>query len=304
MNPEIPVEGERDLHKKRLLMKQLIRAGKDLSAAYVYSEKEKEMKTGAPYDLYDSPLDSVEMLSVGPRGFNQSFERVLDGCDTIPEYLNTTYPDRSLIVGELGGPFSRASRELQETVNIKETVALTLADHRKADQKKDDSGHGHTVLTGDMFFTSFNEVENQGLMPVRDWIKKTGKLDLLIVRLGGLTQNFNKKHGAIEPEFFTVFFLHSFLKWYELLSEDGTMLVVCPGNTEEKIKEFVSKINSNFERPVLEVEINNHQYKDGSDNPMPVVAIRLRRLIGSPQKIILADLIGDSGHSYFGGKKD
>lgn len=280
-------------------------------------EREFQSRIGTPFPLYDSPLANDNYSLIERRGYDGAFKEVLGG-KTIADYLKEHYGKRQLNIGEFGGPFRRASRDLERAgVSINESIGITLVDHRTEEERWGDAANSHTVLEANIFSMLGNDDNDRaGLDSVEEWLENKDdiKLDLIICRLGIALVDFNPVTEEEKRAFqranldedsrrfinrpdanlLRTIFLKSVLRWYKFLSEDGTMLIECPGQTADLIKEMAKRVKTADGKTALEVEVDNYE----SDASIEIgiryssTELKLIKLKGSPSSIDLATVLG------------
>ena len=258
-----------------------------------FTDIEKNAMQGRkkPWHVYDSSINS------GHYNFSQEFDEVLDGCSTIPEYLQKIYGDEWLRVAEFGGTFVSGSRDLQEcsNLNIDSTVGFSLVDTRSDTQRWSDTENAHKVIEANVFGPTFRRVSFEGFKKtnrrypgfdvVRQEVQDNGKFHLVLERMAAPIRDFFKS-DEVDPEILKVKFLKSVLNWYETAPNNGTLLItVCDINVHE-INKLIKKIDIDPKNPIFESEVMSVEI-----GGLVSSTVRIRRLPGSPDKISLRDLL-------------
>jgi|GEM_PF-1975836 len=272
---------------------------KELSVLHFNDEKDHKERTGQPWPRYDSGLVGGIDLRGNPVGFNEEFGGLMGELGSIEAYIKANYPKRAIILMELGGSARNLVYDLEKRgVGIEASAGVELADHREPYEVWEDVAINHEVLNTDIFCEPYSDGESDikfsGMEPIAEWLGKQerDKCDLIIFRIIGPLFNFSLEYlPKGEKEIFehlNIIFLRSFLKWYDFLSEDGTMLATCPNNVADQIIKFARVIDP--EGKYFEIETEEAIFTDKQFVDLAYTRLRLKRLKGSPDKISLKEL--------------
>lgn len=272
---------------------------RELSILNYNAENAHKQRTGQPWPRYDSGLVGGVDLRGNPAGFNDEFGGLMGKLGSIEDYIEAHYPKRAIILMELGGSARNLVNDLEKKgVSIEASTGVELDDHREPYEIWEDVGINHTVLSTDIFSEPYSDgeagIEFRGMKPVEEWLHKQerDKCDLIIFRIIGPLFSFSMEYLPEEDEelfeHLNIIFLRSFLKWYEFLSEDGTMLATCPNNVADQIIKFANIIDPEGKK--FEIETEESVFNDKQFVKLAYTRLRLKRLKGSPDKISMKEL--------------
>ncbi len=208
----------------------------------------------------------------GPHSFEESFTYVLPvGSEGLRDYIEKTLKNKKgkAIGIEFGGIGSKLFHEFSDKFFIK-SIGVTLVDHRNeatlSSLEKHDSEINHEVLQGNIFDQKTYDSLNKKL--------NSEKADLIISRM-------LKGVEFVPMDPYTV--SKTLQTWYQLLNENGVMLVQAPIVFNELLVKWVEKIQKEYKGQI------SIDYKEGNlDAKVNNCSVfRLSKLSGAPKELPL-----------------
>ena len=214
------------------------------------------------WDIYDSTLENflLTFKNVLPEEYKS--KKIISEKD-FEGYLKKTLREtmeHDLTAIEFGGPGSNLFSGFSPRF-FRQTIGICLKDIRNENMKEEDKNINHSIIEGDI-------INAQSRKLLIDEIKhKFGaqKTDLIISRMAGALDSLDK-NGAILDRLIR--------DWYDLLNENGLMLIQIKYFYEQNIFVLVKKWAEAIINKFPEIDISVSDY-----------AIRLHKRKGSPDEL-------------------
>ena len=217
------------------------------------------------HEWKDSPLDGDDE----PITFFDSFKNILpEGEHNLRAYIEKVLETKkSNAVGvEFGGTGLRLFDSFTSGF-FKKSAGVTLVNYKKLEDSNNQSS-SHVVVEGSILSSDLYPKLNKEL--------NNDKVDLIIERMGA-----GFRLVPEEPRMLS----NIFSVWYQMLSENGLMLIQTPVAFNNLLEKWVPMIQEKF-AGVLEIQYNSSDLEDGT---APGSVLRIRKLPGAPEKLPFLD---------------
>lgn len=243
-------------------LREDLEAIRERTLKYIQKEKDAVQKGESPWGRFDSPLEYYDIYSDEGKTIKMA------------DLIDTQYEKRlgKLKGMEIGGTGSQLFQDLNSKPRFEKSLGVTLLDHRAEELKKKDADNHHEVIEADVFSLGFVDKEgtfHPGFEKVIEWSKRNGKADFIIEYMSGPI-DFRGTYLRV--------FLFALKRWYELLAEDGTMIVETPVNI---LKNIPQEIKDKLEQSNIEITSYRNQHmkihrKEGSPDSLDGILVEWR----------------------------